>query len=35
MFLPDGNGGYEFYHRPPWQHAGGAQDLSIVLPLAG
>jgi AraC family transcriptional regulator len=35
MFLPDGNGGYEFYHRPPWQHAGETQDLSIVLPLAG
>ncbi|EIM26225.1 transcriptional regulator containing an amidase domain and an AraC-type DNA-binding HTH domain [Microvirga lotononidis] len=35
MFLPDGNGGYEFYHQPPWKHAGGAQALSIVLPLAG
>lgn len=35
MFLPDGNGGYEFYNLPPWDHAGRIQNLDIVLPLAG
>jgi len=34
MFLPDGNGGYEFYNSPPWTNIGQAQDLQIVLPLA-
>lgn len=33
MFLPDGNGGYEVYRRPPW-HDGEALDFDIVLPLA-
>jgi len=33
MFLPDGNGGYEFYNSPPWNHAGAMQNLDIVLPL--
>ncbi len=33
MFAPDANGGYEFYHRPPWENAGATQSLSAVLPL--
>ncbi|WP_245280257.1 helix-turn-helix domain-containing protein [Pseudorhizobium pelagicum] len=32
MFLPDGNGGYEIYRRPPWQD-GHELDFDIVLPL--
>jgi AraC family transcriptional regulator len=35
IFLPDGNGGYEFYNLPPWDHTGRMQNLDIVLPLAG
>jgi AraC family transcriptional regulator len=33
MFLPDGNGGYEFYNTPPWATIGEARDLVILLPL--
>ncbi|MBB4127098.1 AraC family transcriptional regulator [Xanthomonas translucens] len=34
-FAADATGGFQFFHRPPWLHAGGAHDLDLRLPLQG